>query len=306
MATISAAVTGPKLAVRRGHYGAWRALTAAPAMMGSLFLLLFFFGWMGQWEGLLLLGWLASGLTVFTRRGERIAVRVGCGFRRPYPQQAEVLDPVWAAALARCGVAAGSMDLYVQYAAQTNAYSAGGRSVAVSAAVVQDFLARRLSSAEMEAVLVHELGHHATRATRFALVCVWLALPWRLAAGLVLGFAMGLKGRQPLSLLALVVAVCVVDAVVQAVQARAFLVAFVLASLAVCGVVCPLADAWIGRRSEYAADRFAVDCGVGPELIRVLRRLDSGVEPGWAQQLLNRHPSCQRRIAAVYRSNGWG
>jgi Zn-dependent protease with chaperone function len=138
------------------------------------------------------------------------------------------------------------------------------------------------------------------------LICVWLALPWRVAAGLVLGFAMGLKGRQPLPLLALVVAASVVAAVVQAVQARAFLVAFVLASVAVCGVACPLADAWIGRRSEYAADRFVVACGMGSELISVLRRMDCGVEPGWAARVVSRHPSTQRRIAAMYPNKAWG
>jgi Zn-dependent protease with chaperone function len=120
---------------------------------------------------------------------------------------------------------------------------------------------------------------------------VWLALPWRVVAGLVLGFAMGLEGRQPLPLLALVVAAAVVIAVVQSVQQGALLVAFVLASVAFCGVVCPLADAWIGRRSEYAADRFAVDCGVGPQLISVLGRVDCGVEPGCTARVLSRHPS---------------
>ena len=72
-------------------------------MAGSLLLLLVLFGWMGQWEGLVLLGWLASGAAVFTRSGERVAVTAGCGFRRPSAAQAAALRagvdgravPVW-------------------------------------------------------------------------------------------------------------------------------------------------------------------------------------------------------------------
>lgn len=39
------------------HMAAWRATSALPAIAGSFGLLLF--GWMGTWEGLALLAWLA-------------------------------------------------------------------------------------------------------------------------------------------------------------------------------------------------------------------------------------------------------
>jgi hypothetical protein len=146
----------PVDAPRRGHFGAWRALSAGPAIVGSLLLLLVLLSWMGQWEGLVPLGWAASGPATFTRAGERVAVAVGCGFRRPRPAQQEALDPVWVAAVARAGIDPAGVELYVQRRAELNAYAVGGRSVAVTSGVVRAFLARRLGSSEMEAVLIHD------------------------------------------------------------------------------------------------------------------------------------------------------
>ena len=182
---------------RRPHLGAWRALIAAPAMVGSLLLLLLvLFGWLGQWEGLVLLGWLASGAAVFTRVGERMAVRLGYGFRRPSARQAALLGLTWLAVLARCGTPPEEVELYVQRARGANAYATGGRSVAVTTGVAADFLARRLTNDHLSGLLAHELGHHDSRGTRFALVTVWLAAPWRFVARFVVGVSLALAGRQ--------------------------------------------------------------------------------------------------------------
>ena len=40
------------------------AVAAAPAMVGSLLLMLVLLAGLGRWEGLLLLGWLGSGALV--------------------------------------------------------------------------------------------------------------------------------------------------------------------------------------------------------------------------------------------------
>ena len=303
MTAMSASVPMYAAAPRRGHFGAWRAAASVPAMVGSLLLLLVAFGWMGQWEGLVLLAWLASGAAVFTRVGERAAVTVGCGFRRLSQTQAAALDPVWASALTRAGLARSEVDLYVQRSGELNAYAAGGGSVALTSGVVSKFLARRLGSGHVEAILVHELGHHATRATRFALVAMWLATPWRVASRLVIGIGLATVGRsQPRRLLGLVVVAAVVIAVVQSAQQGQLAAALVLATVAICAVVCPLVDAWVSRRSEYAADRFAVACGVGPQLVDALNRMGNGARrQSWTQRALNRHPSLERRADAMHR-----
>ena len=130
---------------RDGNFGMWRAMASAPAMVGSLLLLLVLLAGLGRWEGLLLLAWLGSGAMVLRPAGERLAVRMACGFRRPMADQMALLSPVWAAALQRSGTLARDVDLYVQHRDEPNAYAAGGRSVAVTSGVLADFLARRLS-----------------------------------------------------------------------------------------------------------------------------------------------------------------
>jgi Zn-dependent protease with chaperone function len=41
-------------------------------------------------------------------------------------------------------------------------------------------------------------------------------------------------------------------------------------------MACPLADAAVSRRSEYAADRYAADVGVVPQLAGALQILTDG------------------------------
>ena len=200
------------------HLGAWRAVASLPAMVGSLGLLLVTFGWTGRWEGLVLVGWLASGAAVFTRAGERFAVAVGLGFRRPSSAQWAVLTPPWDNALDRTGSARDAVDLYVAPGAEVNAYAVGRRSIAVTSGALQDYRARRQGGLDLEPVLVHELGHIATRATRFGVISTWQSLPWRLTSRAVLGRGLATVGRkQPIRLLGVVVGAAVIRALVQAI-----------------------------------------------------------------------------------------
>ena len=142
---------------RDGHYSAWRALAAVPAMVGSLFLVLIAFAFLGRWEGVALLGWLASGALMLTRTAERVTVRLCCGFRRPTPAQRRLLDPVWQRALARCSIPASDVDWYVQRSRGVNAFATGGHSVAITTGVIKDFQAGWVSDDLIQAVITHDL-----------------------------------------------------------------------------------------------------------------------------------------------------
>jgi Zn-dependent protease with chaperone function len=131
---------------------------------------------------------------------------------------------------------------------------------------------------------------------------MWLALPWRFATRLAIRIGLATVGRrQPLRLLTLVALAGAMIAVVQAVQQRHWAVAVVLSAVAVCAVVCPLADAAVSRSSEYAADRYAADVGVAPQLAGALQVL-AGRQPrrvGLVARLLSRHPRVGRRIETL-------
>lgn len=298
---------------RAAHCGVGVAmlLVAAPAMIGSLLLLLVLLSWAGQWELLLLLGWLASAAAVCTSAGERAAVRWACGFVRPSARQRAQLDPAWRQVLARCQIDPGDVDLYLQRSRAMNAFAAGSRSVALTTGAQAEFVKPHLAqhpeqapdTAQVEALLAHELGHWAGNSTRIGLVTAWLAAPWRFASRLFLALGLAFAGRQPRRLLALLAAVVVVLAVVQAIQHGQPMVAALLVCLALAGVACPLADAALSRCDEYAADRYAARAGYGPALAAALARMDDGSEHrrrGLLERLTARLPSVAQRLDALY------
>jgi STE24 endopeptidase len=152
----------------------------------------------------------------------------------------------------------------------------------------------------MRAVLIHELGHHTTQATRFSLVTVWLAAPWRVGSRFVLGLVFWVAARQP-RVIAFGMAVLVVAlTIVRAARDGQWQIVAILAGLVIAGVGVPLVDAAISRASEWAADRFAVRVGAGYALACALDSMNTpAVRVGWAGRLLARHPPVGRRIAAL-------
>jgi STE24 endopeptidase len=199
------------------------------------------------------------------------------------------------------GTKAGDVELYVQTARVPNAYAAGGRSVAVTSRVLQDHESGRLPEDLLVAVLVHELGHHATGATRPMLLLSWLTAPWRLTSRVLTGVASTLAGRQPRPGLAVVVVAGVAVAVIHALQQGQWTVGGVLAFVGLAAVLCPTVDAAISRQGEFAADRFAADHGLALDLASALQAMDDGQRAarGWSRRLLASHPTSAQRIRAL-------
>ena len=84
------------------------------------------------------------------------------------------------------------------------------------------------------------------------------------------------------------------------------MVAGVLALVGLAVMLCPLADAAISRRSEFAADRFAADHGLALELAAALHAMDDGRRGacGWSRRLLASHPTSEQRIRALHAATG--
>jgi STE24 endopeptidase len=286
---------------RDARFGLWRAVAAAPAMLGSLLLVMVASVAVGRWAGLLPLTWAVAAAVLMTRVGERMAVRVVLGFQRPSPTQEAALKPAWSMALRVTRTAAGDAELYVQTARTPNAFAAGGRSVAVTSRVLGDYAAGRLPEDQLVAVLVHELGHRATGATRPMLIVSWLSAPWLLARSLLTGLASTLAGRRTQRGVVVLVVAGLAVAATRAAQQGQWMVGGVLVFVGLATVLGLLADAAISRRSEYAADRFAADHGLALELAAALYALKGGGReaPRSLRRLWATHPSVDRRIAAL-------
>jgi STE24 endopeptidase len=284
----------------------WQAVAAMPAVAVSALLLLVMIGRMNHWPVLVLLGWLAPAVAVWTRPGERIAVRVGLGFRRPTDAQAARLDQPWSRAMRCCGTDPQRVEIYVQNRSDCNAFAVGRRSIAVTTAAVGQHRSQGLTDGQLVALLVHELGHHAIGAARLGLVIAWLTLPCRTLGRLLVGIAIALGRRQPMILLAAVVVAGFTAAIVQSLQKGDWAAALLLGAVPAATVLCPVADAALSRRHELAADHYAAVAGLAPELISALRLLDVRRESkyGLTSRLLAHHPDTPRRIAALSEVEG--
>ena len=285
---------------RAARFGLGRTVAAAPAVLGSLLLLALVSVTLGRWVGLLPMAWVAGAAVLITRVGERMALRAACGFHRPSPAQAAWLQPAWSTALRVTGTAARDVELYVQTDRALNACAAGGRSVAVTSRVVEDHATGRLPEGQLVAVLVHELGHHATGATRPTLLLTWLTAPWRATARALAGLASAFAGRHPRQGRSAVVLAGLAVAEFRALQQGHWMAGGVLVVVGLTAVLVPLANAAISRRSEYAADRFAAHHGLAVELAAALRVLDDGKRATRGRsRLLSTHPTAEQRIRAL-------
>jgi STE24 endopeptidase len=285
---------------RVARFGLCRAVAAALAVLGSLLLMLPS-GALGRWAATLPLTWVACAAVLLTPGGERMAVRALRRFHRPGPGQAAALESTWATALRVTATAAADVELYVQTAPAPNAYAAGARSVAVTSRLVEDYQSGRLPGTQLVAVLVHEMGHHATGAARPMLAVSFLSAPWRWTMSLLTGLARMLAGRPHRRGLAIVVVPGLAVAVARALQQGEWMVGGVLLFVGLEAALCPLADAAISRQAEFAADRFAADHGLGLDLAAALVAMGDGRRAacGWSQRLTASHPTPEQRVQAL-------
>jgi Zn-dependent protease with chaperone function len=275
----------------------WRVLAAAPAMIGSLLMLVFLSGGLQPWGPIVVLAWMCIGLLILTRPGEAVAARLLCRFRRPAPAQAVSLSPVLRTVLDRCGLNPGAIDLYVVRGTDRNAYATGKRSIALTTRLVADHGRGAVSDRALGSMLCHEVGHLVTRSVRLALVTTWFAKPWRSTYRFGARIVLPIAARQPRSLLALVVVSVFTIAIAQGFHEHQWGSVAVLAGIVISVFVAPAIDAAASRAEEYAADQFAALAGYGDDLSRTLADIDSAdgiLSP--RSRVLGLHPGTARRV----------
>jgi Zn-dependent protease with chaperone function len=299
-ATVTTAPPAGCAQVWGGHFGVWRVVIAFPALAGSVLFMLVLTAALGRWQTPVFLFWLGAAGLLSTRPGERVAVRAG-GFRPLSDRQLQALTPVFAATVARCGLSAEQVDWYLHPGAQPNACVAGRRSVAVTEGALEAFVAGGLTHDHLQAVLTHEIGHLAQRATSGALAIEWLAAPGRLAFRLVVCLARLLSGRRQFgwgSGLLLLMGGGI--ALQRAVQHGQWTAALMLAGAAIATIATPLLSAMLSRATERAADRYALAVGAGPDLAQALLRMSHvDSQKGWIGRLLHSHPGVASRVTTL-------
>lgn len=272
-------------------------LAAAPAMTGSLLLLVFLSGGIAPWGPVAVLAWLCIGVATLTRPGEAAAARLLCRFRRPSTEDVDRIRPILHDVQQRCGLASGSVDLYVITDQHRNAYATGRRSLALTTRLIEDHKRGAITDASLACIISHEVGHLAMRHVRLTPMLAWLAMPWRTTYRLGAQLVMPIAARQPRVLLAVVVVAVFSVAIANGAQQHEWASVSVLAGLAFSTLVAPVLDAAAGRASEYAADQFAAQAGYGDELARALTGMNPVNGAGTLHsQMLSRHPRTKHRV----------
>lgn len=213
--------------------------------------------------------WLGTGLLVFHRPTEDLYARYVLGFRYPLPHEHAILEPVWREVTGRAGIEDDRYRLWIENTENLNAYAAAGHIVGVTR-----FALENLSSAQLAAVLAHELGHHTAGHSWSTLAGRWYGLPCRAAFR---------AGRTVLisTTSATLRASCLVIAALLAGSSIMLLgpAAILLGGVPLVLLLLPYAAAALSRRAELRADLHAASLGFAPMLMEVLLTMEKAGRP---------------------------
>ncbi|WP_335934531.1 M48 family metalloprotease [Streptomyces sp. PTD5-9] len=205
--------------------------------------------------------WLASGTLVFHRPTEDLLARYLYRLQRPVPQEAARLEPVWREVTAAAGVDWARYELWIEESDELNAMAAAGHIVGVTR-----FALEQLPTAQLAAVLAHELGHHTGGHAWSLLLGHWYGIPGRAAWHVLRAMARHLVTPARCAVY------LAVGAVLLTMGGLASTAAALLYGLPLL-LVLPYLSAAVGRRAELRADRHAAALGFAPELAEVLQTL---------------------------------
>lgn len=251
--------------------------------------------------------WISSALCYSLRPVQLAMARLLWPIRRPTEAESLRLERIWRRVTTHAAVRGRRFRIRVVDLPDVNAHSVGRDLVCVTTGAL-----RALGDRELAGVLAHELGHHLRMHTSAAAFLVWVLLPLQgvallgtLLAAPVAALAGRLaesRGGRPWA------SGCA--------RGASRLGHGIRAVFAAPGVAAFAAKNAAGRRAEYQVDAFAVDIGLGPELLSALRwfsageaaveapRRGCGGRAGRARHAALRiprptHPPLERRMARI-------
>lgn len=211
-----------------------------------------------------------AGLTPL---GEKI-FRWRNGARKPKPNEAERIEPIFSRVAARCGFQRDQFDLCVLDDMEFNAFALGRRTVAITRGAME------LPEEEQEAIFAHELGHMRYKDGVKSIVFYMLTTAGRIMLT-ILNRLGALLARIPfLSVFGLILNWLTV----------------LISHL----IMFPLyvGNRFGGRMHEFRADKFAYDNGYGQGLLVFFSRLMTTNVPasGVMNFIMSTHPATGKRI----------
>jgi Zn-dependent protease with chaperone function len=234
--------------------------------------------------------YLAGVVLLFTRGVQRVVFTRLLGARRPHPSEVGTLLPAWRTVAQANGVPPNRFMLAVLDADELNAFACGGHLL-----IVSSYALKHLDEVELEGVLAHELSHHLGLHTVALTLAQWMSVPILILARV--GFFLQNVARAA------------TDAFASHSAALTVLGRFIgvlltgVGWLFLAGVLgANLLGNWVGRVSEFQADRRAVEMGFGRQLSAALRQVVAATHErprGWRARVFATHPPARTRVARI-------
>jgi Zn-dependent protease with chaperone function len=284
----------------RGHRRTeWSAVAAFVPVIGMLpftllaiFVLWYPIGLLTDLKyGWVLLGFAATGPLLFIRPFQIIVLTPVLGARRPSPEEAATIEPLWDEIVAASNLGSDRYVVRILPSDELNAFACGGHLV-----VVTSFAVDELTTPELQGVLAHELSHHLGLHTVAITIGHWLSVPVVVLArvgvfadnvAIAAARSFG-KGSRLISAAAHVMAGIA--------RAVAWVFTAAIRGATALGNI-------VGYQSEFDADQRAVRLGFGRELAGALRRVlaaDGSPRPvGWRARVATSHPPARTRVARI-------
>jgi Zn-dependent protease with chaperone function len=209
--------------------------------------------------------WLAGSLCYTVRPVQLGMARLLWPMRKPTAAEARRLAPVWSRVVDRAGVAGDRFRIRVVDLPEVNAHSVGRDVICVTVGALD-----QLGDRELAGVLAHELGHHLRMHTSAAAFLVWVLLPLQGVA--LIGAALA----YPLAIAAYSLEDCGADMAVLPARCLKGTAGALRIVFAGPGLLAFAAKNAAGRVAEYRVDAFAVEVGLGAELLSALRWFAAG------------------------------
>jgi Zn-dependent protease with chaperone function len=211
--------------------------------------------------------WCASAVGYGLRPVQRAMARLLWPIRRPTLDERHRLERVWDRVIRHAGVSNRRFRLLVVELPEVNAHSIGRDLICVTTGALAE-----LGDRELAGVLAHELGHHLRMHTSASAFLVWVLLPLQgvaLVGNLLATPAAALAGR-------LVVRWPENHLAGTCARAASRVGEGIRTVFAAPGVAAFAAKNAAGRSAEYRVDAFAVEVGLGAELLSALRWFAAG------------------------------
>lgn len=237
----------------------------------------------------LVVPWTAIGFLLLTGKADDWFWQKKNGCRVPTDSEWKRLEPLWNDVCARASLHPQAYLLRMTDQSTINAFASGDSVVSMDQGMLG------MDDGAIAAVIAHELGHHTKRHIGGIVLGWWYAKPAQILLNLMLLFINGVLaiGRSCSGCIGIIVLITLLAA----------LVIPTVVLYALLGLSTVLLRV-LGRKTEFEADQFAVDLGLGHEMANALRQLEAmNPDPDTSRfsmdRLMSTHPPLGDRIQRV-------